>query len=136
MDSYRAECSGMLSCLRFLPRLGEYTQRAEGWTGTIGTDSKSMLVEKVFGSENVREHTVLDVTHLKELDVLTAEWDLLIEIQVTMRELQGVRLQHVKGHQDETTDYLSLPLLAQLYVDADEKLTNTKGTTETRIHLY
>ena len=79
MDSYRAECSGMLSCLRFLIRLGEYTHRTDEWTGIIGTDSRSML-EKLFGKQNLREHSALGAAQLQNLDVLTAESDLLIEI--------------------------------------------------------
>lgn len=74
MDSYRAECSGMLSCLRFLVRLGKYTQRTEVWNCIIGTDSKSML-EKLFGSHNLRDQSELSVECLQDLDVLTAEWD-------------------------------------------------------------
>jgi hypothetical protein len=50
MDSYRAECSGMLSILRFLIRVAEYTQMVDDWEGTIGTDSQSML-DTVFGRD-------------------------------------------------------------------------------------
>jgi hypothetical protein len=53
MDSYRAECSGMLSILRFLIRLGEYTFRVNNWRGAIRTNSWSML-EKLFGRHNVQ----------------------------------------------------------------------------------
>ncbi|KAI2499933.1 hypothetical protein MHU86_14554 [Fragilaria crotonensis] len=48
MDSYRAECSGMLSILRFLIRLAEFTAMDGTWTGIIGTDSQSML-DTIFG---------------------------------------------------------------------------------------
>jgi hypothetical protein len=34
-----------------------------------------------------------------------------------------ITLQHIKGHQDRTTPYHELPLLAQLNVDADSKAT-------------
>jgi hypothetical protein len=77
MDSYRAECSGMLSILRFLLRLGEFTFRAESWKGTIGTDSQSML-EKLFGRTKVREGDLLTADMLVELDVMIAEWDLFV----------------------------------------------------------
>jgi hypothetical protein len=56
VDSYCAECSGVLSCLRFLARLGEYIQRTDEWKGFIGTDSTSML-KKLFGSHNLREQS-------------------------------------------------------------------------------
>jgi hypothetical protein len=50
MDSYRAECSGMLSILRFLIRIAEYTSMVDEWQGTIGTDSQSML-DTIFGRD-------------------------------------------------------------------------------------
>ena len=120
MDSYRAECSGMLSILRFLVRLGEYTRNAEQWNGTVGTDSQSML-KTLFGQDNVIKGTRLGAADSQELDVMTAEWDLLIEIQTTLRHLPGVTLTYVKGHQDADHDYSTLPLMAQLNVDADNK---------------
>jgi hypothetical protein len=120
MDSYRAECSGMLSLLRFLIRLGEYTFRVDNWKGTIGTDSQSML-EKLFGRTKVKSGEPLIAAQLKELDVMTAEWDLLMEIQVSLRLLPEVELTYVKGHQDASRAYSRLSLLAQLNVDADDK---------------
>jgi hypothetical protein len=120
MDSYCAECSGMLSILRFLIRVGEYAFRVGNWSGTIGTDSRSML-EKLFGNKNVREGTTLAAMALAELDVMTAEWDLLQEIQVALKLLPDVKLKYVKGHQDAHGAYGRLPLIAQLNVDADDK---------------
>ena len=120
MDSYRAECSGLLSLLRFLIRLGEYTFKVDNWIGTIGTDSLSML-EKLFGRTRVKSGVPLTAAMLGELDVMTAEWDLLKEIQVSLGLLPEVKLTYVKGHQDATRAYNRLPLLAQLNVDADDK---------------
>jgi ribonuclease HI len=120
MDSYRAECSGLLSLLRFLVRVGEYTQRAEPWSGIVVTDSESML-KTLFGEDNVRERRPLEVHDLRALDVMIAEWDLLNEIQMSLRQLPEVVLQYVKGHQDRNRTYASLPLFAQLNVDADDK---------------
>jgi hypothetical protein len=91
IDSYRAECSGMLSLLRFLIRLGEYTFRVDQWSGTIGTDSHSML-ERLFGSKTVKDGKPLTAASLVELDVLCAEWDLLIAIQDSLRLLPEVKL--------------------------------------------
>ena len=51
--------------------------------------------------------------------MLDAEWDLLIEIQDSLRELPGVDIIHVKGHQDDRIRYGRLPLMTQLNVDAD-----------------
>ena len=53
MDSDRAECSGMLSILRFSVRLGKYTNKAEEWSGIIGTDSQSIL-KTLFSQANVQ----------------------------------------------------------------------------------
>jgi hypothetical protein len=57
------------------------------------------------------------------LDVLDPEWDLLNEIQITLRLLPDVTLEYVKGHQDDHTDYSRLSLMAQLNVDADSLAT-------------
>lgn len=43
MDSYRAECTGMLSLLRFLLRLAQFMNMDERWRGLIGTDSQSVI---------------------------------------------------------------------------------------------
>ena len=115
MDSYRAECTGMLSILRFLFRLERFGNMDSGWRGLIGTDSQSMLntlyEDGIRGDDGAKQ--------LAELDVLDNEWDLLVEIQDTLRELPGVDLTYVKGHQDDRTPYERLPLMAQLNVDAD-----------------
>ena len=79
------------------------------------------MLEKLFGEETLQHQTGLGVDNLQDLDVLTAEWDLLIEIQNTLRQIQGVKLKHIKGHQDKTGAYRSLSILAQLNVDADDK---------------
>jgi hypothetical protein len=119
MDSYRAECSGMFSLLRFLIRLGEYTFHTEKWVGTIGTDSQSML-DTLFGSKKVWDGEQLTAEKFQELDVMVAEWDLLREIQESLRFLPEVTLKYVKGHQDAQRAYARLSLLAQLNVDADD----------------
>jgi hypothetical protein len=49
------------------------------------------------------------------------EWDVLHEIKWTFsNELQGGKLVHTKGHQDDTHNYEKLPSLAQLNIDADK----------------
>ena len=113
MDSYRAECTGMLSLLRFLIRIAIYANMDECWRGLVGTDSQSML-DRLYV-----KGTSSSTKQLATLDVLDAEWDLLIEIQEALRELPGVDLIYVKGHQDARTRYDRLPLMAQLNVDAD-----------------
>ena len=83
MDSYRAECTGMLSLLRFrLIRLAMYAKNMDKpWRGLVGTDSQSMIDRLyVAGTNNPTKQLVT-------LDVLDAEWDLLIEKQDALREL-------------------------------------------------
>jgi hypothetical protein len=113
IDSYRAECTGMLSMLRFLLRIAQYTNKDEPWKGLIGTDSQSLL-DRVYKSDGAQSNK-----SLADLDVLGAEWDLLVEIQEALREMPGVDLIYVKGHQDDRVPYDRLPLMAQLNVDAD-----------------
>ena len=81
MDSYRAECTGMLSLLRFLIRLAMYANMDKPWRGLVGTDSQSMS-DRLYdaGTNNPTKQLVTR-------DVLDAEWDLLIEIQDVVREL-------------------------------------------------
>ena len=124
MNSYRAECSGMLSILRFLVRLAEFTVMDGTWTGTIGTDSQSML-DTLFGRSTDSGPTAAEPTSLSPdatlLNPLIPEWDLLFEIRNTLLQLPSVKLVYVKGHQDRTCSYNRLNLLAQLNVDADDK---------------
>jgi hypothetical protein len=42
-SSYRAEAYGMLSIMRFLIRIAEYTEMSFQWQGVLGTDSQSFL---------------------------------------------------------------------------------------------
>jgi hypothetical protein len=121
MDSYRAECTGMLELLRFLVRLGLYTNQEFPWKGLIGTDSQSML-DRLYeprGSDGNQKLAVLDV--------LDPEWDLLLEIQGALQELPGVSLTYVKGHQDDRVTYKRLPLMAQLNVDAAKRGSRSTG---------
>jgi hypothetical protein len=51
---------------------------------------------------------------------LAPDWDVLNEIRHSLKSLHfRPTIQHIKGHQDRTTPYIALPLLAQLNVDAD-----------------
>ena len=113
MDSYRAECTGMLSFfLRFLLRISIYVNSDIFWRGlVVGTDSQSML-NRLFKKGT---HPGIP-KELAILDVLNAEWDLLVEIQHALRELPGVDLTYVlKGHQDDKKAYDRLPLMAGKY---------------------
>ena len=133
MDSYRAECSGLLSILRFLIRLSEFSEMYEPWSGVIGTDSQSMI-DKVFEKVPVRsgDHP----RTLAVLDPIVPEWDLLVEIQSALRILHGVSVIHVKGHQDSQRSVEQLPLMSQLNVEADALATlyqNQFGSHRTHV---
>jgi hypothetical protein len=80
------------------------------------------MLEKLFGTTRVREGGLLQAVMLEELDVMmVAEWDLLYEIQESLRVLPDVKLTYVKGHQDTHRAYTRLSLITQLNVDADDK---------------
>lgn len=55
----------------------------------------------------------------RPLDPLASEWDVIFGIQTLLNEMPGIKLQHIKDHQDRDRDYNRLPLLAQLNVDTD-----------------
>ncbi len=120
--SYRAEACAMLSVLRFMIRLAEYTAMFEPWTGLLVSDSESVLNK--FHGKGTRErdpdalHPILTKGPVI-LDVLCPDWDILIEIQTALHSLPGITMQFIKGHRDCTTESSRLPLLAQLNVEAD-----------------
>jgi hypothetical protein len=122
MNSYRAECSGMLAILRFLIRIAAYTDQFCAWEGTIGTDSQSML-DTLFGRDKSSQSYQNELGSISDdlppLDPLIPEWDLLMEIRNTLRGLPLVKLEYVKGHQDNQKSYRQLNQMAQMNVDAD-----------------
>ena len=129
--SYRAESCGLLSVLRFLIRIAEYTDMHFQWKGILATDAQSVL-DTLSGEDGdpmeSEEPINLDGADVV-LDVLCPEWDVLKEIQAALRVLPGIRLQYVKGHQDRDIEYSQLDQLGQMNVDADE-------IAKTYQHLY
>jgi exonuclease III len=120
VDSYRAEAYGMLTILCFLRRLAEFTTNMEPWKGILATDSKSLLdTITVKPPKWANAAPFAKRKSLRDLDVKCPEWDLVSSILNEMHTLPNLTLQHVKGHQDRTTAYERLSLLAQLNVDAD-----------------
>ena len=122
-QSYRAEAYGMLSLLRFLLRIKEFTVMHEPWVGILATDSQSVLDTLQEGDHDPQEQDVpvdLDRGEVV-LDCLRPDWDILIEKQSALKRLPRVSLQYVKGHQDRTTPYTALDLMGQLNVDADKQ---------------
>ena len=61
---------------------------------------------------------------LARLYPLMPEWDLLVEIQSSLRLLPGVSVVYVKAHQDDQRPVEHLPLMAQLNVEADPLATS------------
>ena len=104
MTSYRAEAYGMLATLRFLIRMAEFTEMTFPWTGVVGTDSQSLL-DTLCGKDETRLEIDRDEPIYLGgapvvLDCACADWDILIEIQDSLKQLPMIKLQHVKGHQD------------------------------------
>jgi hypothetical protein len=96
--SYRAEASGLLSLLRFLLRVSEFTSMVDPWKGTIVTDSYSVL--KTLGGGDVDPQDALDKPIKIDgdkvvLDVLCPKWDLLIEIQHALIHLPEMTLRFI-----------------------------------------
>jgi hypothetical protein len=120
-SSYRSEAYGVLSILRFLVRIAEFTGKVDPWHGVLATDSQSVL--KTLGGGDKKCLALDEPVHIDGtkvvLDVLCPDWDILIEIQSALEHLPGLSLKYVKGHQDDKLPYEQLPLLARLNVDAD-----------------
>ena len=113
----------MLSLMRFLIRMAEYSDMHWSWKGVIGTDSQSLL--DTLNGKEVDPQTEDIYLHPPcskvVLDVLCPEWDILIEIQHAKEQLPDVTWQYVQGHQDRNKPYEELCVMAQLNVDADRK---------------
>ena len=108
----------MLALLCLLQRLAKYIQLHEPWHGVIATDSKS-LIDKVRGPCHHHNGHSQGTVYQQPLDPLSPEWDVVVGIQKLLQEMPGLKLEHIKGHQDRDQEYERLPLLAQLNVDAN-----------------
>jgi hypothetical protein len=110
-SSFRAEGYGFLSVSRFLVRLQEFCQVTPRWKIQMMTDNEGLLTR-----------ITASLPHPDPFpnSTLQADWDVTNEIITSIREFAiPPVLLHVKGHQDSHTAYSSLPLEAQLNVDAD-----------------
>ena len=116
-NSYRSEGYGMLALLCFLQRLAEYVQLHNPWRGIIVSKS---LIDTVRGPNHQPIGQPPGTTYRRPLDPLSPEWDVVVGIQQLLQTMPGLKLEHIKGHQDRTRTYDRLPLLAQLNVDADD----------------
>jgi hypothetical protein len=91
----------------------------EPWSGIIATDSQSLFNTLAGVTSKDLPVQIPDGSGPHRLDVLSAEWDVVVQIQAQSAFLPGIRLQHIRGHQDDHTPYEQLSLLAQSNVDAD-----------------
>ena len=121
LHSYRAEAYGLLAVMRFLIQYRLYADALQDWPGILATDAQSVLDTLQCGTRDIQEaETPVDLDLGKVvLDVLCPEWDILIEIQAASKLLPHLRLQYVRGHQDDEKDYSQLDLMGQLNVNAD-----------------
>jgi hypothetical protein len=110
-SSFRAEGYGFLSVSRFLVRLCAFCSVQPNWHIQMLTDNKGLLT---------RLESSLPFPEPFPNLTLLSDWDVTHEISNSLRTLVNVpQLCHVKGHQDSNQAYASLPLDAQLNVDAD-----------------
>lgn len=162
--SYRAEAYGLLLVLRLLVRIQEFCQTIgpKDWKWTATSDNLN-LVDVINGTTDegasqisLHEWTQWDVTQsdMDEVDdqmaaqsttgqpnpTLEPEWDVLHEIQWThSKQMHGGTIVHTEGHQDNKAKYETLPLLAQLNIDADElagKYQDHHGCARPRVLLF
>jgi len=136
ISSYRAEGYGMLSILRFIHRLFQYTSSkfseltSADIGGILACDNLS-LVRNVQYLQNPTRPVMEEeegfatdpasaIRSNKDNSTNTSDWDVVNEINHTLQEMTfPVFVEWIKGHQDDKKPYHELTLLAQLNVDAD-----------------
>ena len=110
-SSFRTEAYGLLSYLRFLYRVSHYTHSSLPIETIIYTNSAS-LIAKI--------NEVEKWPYFFPNATMDPDWDVLQQIITRRRLFPSLPiLQFVKGHQDADCPYATLPLSAQLNVDAD-----------------
>ena len=129
--SYRAEGYGLLSYLRFLHHASLFTGLPiKG--GVSGCDNISLVnnvnakdvppddpLAKFGFDDSVDPETLLSAANFSNR-TMVSDWDVLTMITTTIDALKfPITIKHVKGHQDNHCTYETLPILAQLNVDAD-----------------
>ena len=110
-SSFHAEAYGLLSYLRFLYRVSQYTQSPLPKQNIIYTDSAS-LIEKL---GKIRKWPYFFPNTSTDPD-----WDILQQIIFSLRLFPSLpEIRFIKGHQDDDHPYTTLSLPAQLNVDTD-----------------
>ena len=121
ITSYRAEGCGILSVVRFLHRIQENMSLDTHLTNfqiVCDNISKVRNVSRLLQPIHTLPHQTEHTPHYN-LEPLQPEWDVLNEIWHTVKAWNGLRIHHVKGHQDSTAPAESLTLEAALNVEAD-----------------
>jgi hypothetical protein len=112
-SSFRAKGYGFLSVLHFLVRIQEFCDQQPTWRIQMMTDNQGLLT---------RVETSLPFVDPFPNCTLQANWDVTNKIITSLRQLSKTpTFLHVKGHQDDGAAHDTLPLNAQLNVDADEE---------------
>ena len=122
ITSYRAEGYGILSATRFLARINEFARnQTTAVPVTIVCDNLSMV-------RNVnRLLPLLESTHTQfsnndqhpTLVTMQPEWNVLHEIWQTVKDWNGLQINHVKGHQVNNVPAETLSLEARMNIEAD-----------------
>jgi hypothetical protein len=99
---------GILSVFRFLKLAS--TQWGDIGPCHLVCDNEALVKEL--------NHTY-DVLKIQPNQTMIAEWDIISEIYEAKKEINEIRIQHIKGHADDHQPYDKLTLLQQLNVDAD-----------------
>jgi hypothetical protein len=110
-NSLRAEGAGMLSATMFLSLITKYL-KIEPLTVVCISDNAE-LIQRCKAHQQYKD-PIPNGTMRSEFDVTEQ-----IYISITKSKMKAT-YQWVKGHQDNDTEYMDLPLDAQLNVDADE----------------
>ena len=110
-SSFRTKAYGLLSYLRFLYRISQYTHSPLPKETILYTDSASLIAK--IGEIKTWPYFFPNAT-------MDPDWDVLQQI-ITSRHLFPLLpvLRFVKGHQDANCPYVTLSLPAQLNVDTN-----------------
>ena len=110
-SSFHAEAYGLLSYLRFLYQVSQYTQSPLPKQNIIYTDYASLIAKlgEIKKWPFFFPNTTVD-----------PDWEVLQQIIFSLRLFPSFpEIHFVQGHQDENCPYTTLSLHAQLNVDAD-----------------
>ena len=110
-SSFRSESYGMLAILRSIFHITKFLGLHLQSQLLLYTDSKSLI-------QTVKKR--LEWAYDFPYSTMEADWDIQQSITYTLRQFPVIpQFFHVRGHQDRTRSYETLPLPAQLNVDAD-----------------